>query len=374
MENEIKFCQNGNSIFVQKLNSNTTYDKLDPGIYTVNYSDMTGYYLTIDKPKFNVPEKIFGPIELRSDRVIATYNDRDKSTGILLSGNKGSGKTLLSEIICNKMIDLGKPIIVVNAAYKDQGFYDIIENIGDCVLLFDEFAKKYSNQRDDNQQEKLLSLMDGTGSCKRLMILTENNKSLISEFIISRPGRVYYHWEYDKLDKETIMEYCEHHGVEEDIAKQIIEISNTCIEFSYDMLASLMEEYKRFSLEPLVTVKDLNIEQFGLSENKFKLVSMVDTNEEKEIKFEERIISKTSYDFYVECEDNNPRVSSNESEDFINDPIKPVTESDDSWNEYFSRRDLVVSSESKIVYKNSDGFLAIFEPYKENSSWKQYLV
>jgi GTPase SAR1 family protein len=388
MTNQIKFCQSGNSIFVQKMNANTTYDKLAPGIYSVQLCPQRGYYLEIDKAGFKLPKKTFGPIDTRAERVITTYEDRNKSTGILLTGNKGSGKTLLSETICNNLIAKGKPILVINEPFNDQGFYDLIESTGDCVVLIDEFAKKYSSRSEENLQERLLSLLDGTSSGKRLVILVENNKRLISEFIISRPGRVYYHWEYSKLEDSVVSEYCEYNNVSKDIAKQIIEVSNTCQEFSYDILATLVEEYKRFAIEPLKAVDDLNIERFTSVQNQFILTKLVNTADSSELDFEELIQPKNEYDFVITFAGADGKTTNNKPSSIMSTIEVALKNSssetskelgwedgEENCSSYFNREDLVQQASNQLVYRNSEGYLAVFKPYVDTRTmgWKSYV-
>ena len=279
MTSQVKFHQSGSSIFVQKISSETTFDRLKPQVYSVNFNPLQGYSLNIDKPNFTLPSKIFGSSQKRAERVITTYEDRNKSTGVLLTGDKGSGKTLLTQLVCNKMIEKGVPVLIIEEQYYGQDFFGFLDNIGECVIVIDEFGKKYPcnvrSPNDSNPQNALLSLMDGTISTKRLMLLTENQKNNISDYIISRPGRVYYHWEYDKLEKCAIEEYCEHMEVPKNITLEAIDVANSCYEFSFDILVALIEEYKRYEIGPLESWNDINIDRFNVKRDKYALVDVV---------------------------------------------------------------------------------------------------
>lgn len=247
------FEYHGDRVRIVTTNPEQSKDTLIPAVYNVSYSEFLGYFMTFVKDKFEVPSVVFGNFNKRLDKVINTFNCRDTSTGVLLTGDKGSGKTMLTELISNKMIDSGIPVILVNEAFAGEEFNKFISDIGVCVIIFDEFAKVYNRE-----QESLLTLLDGTLSGKRLVFLTENNHFNVNEFFINRPGRIFYHFEYSKLDEDTISEYCDYYNVSE-VKQDIIDMSRLTTTFSMDILKALVDEYKRYKEPVSVIVKDLNI-------------------------------------------------------------------------------------------------------------------
>ena len=258
-----KFSTSGNRVFIMDYNEETLKDTLEPKIYKVCYDEMIGYYLNIMKSKFDTPETIFGNIETKVDKVISTYHSRATSTGVLATGIKGAGKTILIELIANKLIDQGIPVVMVDEPFSDGNFTMFIEQIGECVLLFDEVAKIYQNDNGDGRMSEnptLLKLLDGTNSSKRLVLLTENEAYNINEFILDRPGRVFYHFKYEKLSEDIIHDYCNYHNINNKIADDIISVSSYTNGFSFDTLKAIVEEYLRFpdeNIEDMIT--DLNI-------------------------------------------------------------------------------------------------------------------
>ena len=66
---------------------------------------------------------------------------------VLLAGEKGSGKTLLTKYISMEVAKQGIPTIVINQALHGERFNTFIQAIEQpCVILFDEFEKIYQPQ------------------------------------------------------------------------------------------------------------------------------------------------------------------------------------------------------------------------------------
>lgn len=295
-EMKTKFVKNGVDINIVKLASDCITDNLEPKIYTLNFHPMQGYWLTINKDRFNVPKHIFGNVQTRVDKIAYTYATRNTSTGVLLTGDKGAGKTLLTELISNTMIDKGLPVILINNAYSGSDFDNVISAIGECVLLFDEFGKTYggggSANNDDEgmavaggksntNQNGLLTLLDGTQSAKRLVLLTENEKSDINNFMLNRPGRMFYHFEYNKLAEDVITEYCKHHKVKKAPRKDLLEIVRKTGEFNFDMLKAIVEEQARFKNGIYDIIEDMNI-QYNKEPERLEVLKIINKKTGKE--------------------------------------------------------------------------------------------
>lgn len=263
---QTKFMINGSTINVFNMNEETALDYLPAKIYTLKYDDFSGFFLEITKDILELPEKIYGKTMERVNKCLQTYQERTASTGILLTGDKGTGKSLLMSLLANEAIDkLELPVILIKDAFNGTKFVSFIESLGECCLVFDEFGKMYvSDDRHtgDNEvpQKALLSLMDGVDKTKRLIIMTENHEFDINEFMLNRPSRVYYHFRYRKLDEESIVGYCNDHDVDKQITKEIVELSRRSAIFSFDMLQSIVEEHLRFNASIEDATTDLNID------------------------------------------------------------------------------------------------------------------
>lgn len=128
----------GNRIFLQPAVN--VVDTLPKGTYYVRYDKMTGYYLEMGID-FKLPNKIYGDLSI-VDRWLKSYHNNSRNTGVLLSGTKGSGKTLLGKKLA---IDSGLPIIIIDASYDDVDFLSFIlsSEFGDVCIFIDEFEKLY---------------------------------------------------------------------------------------------------------------------------------------------------------------------------------------------------------------------------------------
>jgi hypothetical protein len=71
--------------------------ELPPGTYTIGVTQEGFHFEQVDD--FCLPDKLYGDIDTKARRIIDTFVDRPSGTGVLLSGNKGSGKTMLAKHI-----------------------------------------------------------------------------------------------------------------------------------------------------------------------------------------------------------------------------------------------------------------------------------
>lgn len=249
------FVNAGSDVHIVKMNPSVSHTELKPKIYSVNYSDLQGFFLTEVKDRFDMPEKIYGNSVTRADKVIRSYSHRDTSMGVLMTGNKGSGKTLLTQVIANKMIDGGVPVVLVNAPYKGDGFNRFINDIGECVVMFDEFGKMF----DKDDQEYLLTFMDGSMSSKRLVLLTENDRFYINNFMLNRPGRILYHFEYDRVPQDVITEMCFDSEIPADVTEEIVRCLSTVPELNVDIVKAVLSEW-HIHKEPIADIiSDMNV-------------------------------------------------------------------------------------------------------------------
>jgi hypothetical protein len=199
---------------------------------------------------------MYGDTLRHTERILSTYWQRDKSTGVALVGEKGSGKTLLSKNISIELAKQGVPTIVINTPWHGDKFNTLIQSIEQpCIVLFDEFEKVY----DSEQQEQMLTLLDGIYSSKKLFVLTCNDKWRVDSHMQNRPGRIYYLLNFKGLDADFIREYCNDNLNNKTHIDKIVNISTIFSAFNFDMMKALVEEMNRYDETPEKSLEMLNV-------------------------------------------------------------------------------------------------------------------
>lgn len=249
------YFKSGNTVNVEPSDALDVLDHLPAGTYTVKENPQTKRLFLQTTDNMTLPKKVYGDPSARADRIIRTFNDRPKSTGILLSGDKGSGKTLLCKVLANRLVSGNMPVIIVDEPFHGPEFNSLIGNIKDpAMVFFDEFDKLY----DEEGQEALLTLLDGTVETKKLFVLT-TNKGHVDEHLINRPGRIYYRFSYRGLEESFVEEYADDVLKNLDHKKQLTRISNAFGSFTFDMLQALVEEMNRYDIDAMSAMEGLNV-------------------------------------------------------------------------------------------------------------------
>lgn len=238
-------------------NSIETFDRLPVGTYAVGYNQNEGCFL-IRRSNIAVTEKTYGVHNQKVQKVMNSFAAFERSLGVILSGDKGIGKSLFAKQLCENAVQTGIPVVIVDACLPGIGRF--IESIQqECVILFDEFDKTFRNTKDDNDQARLLSLFDGTAGGKKLYLVTCNELYGLNNYIVNRPGRFHYHFRFDYPAPEDIREYlsdklevCYHNQID-----SVVEFSRK-ISLNYDCLRAIAFELNNGS-KFSDAIADLNI-------------------------------------------------------------------------------------------------------------------
>lgn len=251
-------------VFPQE-NAESFSKKLPPGIYNLSYNPLIGFFLEKSPTLSEITGKVYGDVNKKAERVICTFKERlekNMNTGVLLSGKKGSGKTMLARRISKQLAEEGIATIIINSTVNEDNvaeftkFLNLIDT--QVVVLFDEFEKNFN----ETVQKHMLSVFDGISVNCKLFILTVNDLYSVSSYMINRPGRIYYKFDYSGLEQEFIEEYIEDNLINVDLkvetaAKIVNSFKNN---FTFDMLQSVVEEMNRYDINIYEAVKWLNVD------------------------------------------------------------------------------------------------------------------
>lgn len=240
--------------------------------YSVEFEDGmngVGFFLRrsnlFKKPNF----KLYGNSLDMVDTVMDTFKSSDKSVGIILSGAKGTGKTIFSKMLSIKANQVGLPTVLVNSNKK--GVSEFLSQIDQsCLVMFDEFEKKFQDSLqssgDSDNQNDLLSLFDGVLGGKNIYVITVNEIAELSPYLLNRPGRFMYAIRMAEPSLDDINQYLEDKLSKKVINRQeqIKQIVQFGLKFplSYDILDTLVLQLNAGRLFKKA-LPSLNLMDFG---------------------------------------------------------------------------------------------------------------
>jgi hypothetical protein len=212
--------------------------------------------------EMNLPKKVFTTKkdDLFIKRVLHSYNnDTKNTTGILLTGDKGSGKTVTAKVIAQKA---NLPIVVIHSETLLTELNDFFKSFDDPVcILFDEVDKNFATR-------DLLTFLDGIQkTAKKLVVMTANDNNRIDEFLKNRCSRIRYYRNYNIL--EDAKEYAEMIAKDRNLenVEEVVNFITTKIKFpSIDNICSFIDEIvftkeMQLTLDEVLYFMNINVDE-----------------------------------------------------------------------------------------------------------------
>lgn len=236
-----------------------TFASLPVATYGIGFSRMSGYSLHLMEPLAPGEEIVYGNHGSRVQRIVTGYSAMDRSLGVILSGDKGMGKSLMIRMLAKRMREEHDlPTVLVQ--HDTPRLAAFLDELGEAVIVFDEFEKVFPNDEDESQNQ-FLSLFDGLSTTKRLYVLSVNELQRVNDYMLNRPGRFHYHMRFAYPEPETVATYLRNQvpGVAEKQVNEIVDFSRK-YDINFDHLRAIAFEL-RLGESFTEVIGDLNIKR-----------------------------------------------------------------------------------------------------------------
>lgn len=242
MENNKKFLKVGDKIYIKAKTEGLDYDLENNTVYSINMDRYTDAIHLQKIDPLALPEKIYSTEQDENfiKKVLKCFKNYSGNTlGVMLTGLKGSGKSVEAKLIANRS---NLPIIVVDKyipARVLKNFLTSLEDMKVC-LLFDE-VDKFSDDYDD---DFLLQILDGMNTNgKKLVVFTANEENKINKYLKDRCSRIRYWRKFTELSQsmiEAVLKDRLNNKDEISALHDFISVFLKCV--SFDNVAAFVEE------------------------------------------------------------------------------------------------------------------------------------
>lgn len=262
----MKIIESNGEFNIYGGNSVSTYSELPAGFYEVCFHKQRGFWL-VEHPQMQIKEgKVYGNHVEKVDKVLKSFAMFNRNLGIMLSGDKGMGKSLFARMLGRESVNRGIPVIVVN--FYAPGIMSFIDSIQqEALILFDEFDKTFEEKDDYNPQYEVLNILDGLSIGKKLFTFICNDLESINDCMLNRPGRIHYHFRFSYPNESEVTEYLKDklNPKYYDQIEKVVKF--TCMtKVNYDCLRAIAFELNNgYGFEE--SINDLNILRLNGSNN-----------------------------------------------------------------------------------------------------------
>ena len=239
-----------NNIFREVEGDFSTIDKVPVGIYNIGLT-MQGWHLEKYADKFTFDYKMYGLQTEFCEHVLKTYKNTTGNFGIMLTGTKGTGKTVTAKTLAN---DFELPVIIIkDMGDSNQSMIEFLSGFNfDCVLFFDEFEKNFSDK-----DSTILQIMDGVYNIgyRKIFLLTTNELT-VNENLIGRPSRIRYVRKFGNLELKTVEEYLDDALEVPEARQELIDFIDTLTISTIDILKTIVNEVNIHGMAGLMRAKE----------------------------------------------------------------------------------------------------------------------
>jgi hypothetical protein len=252
---------NGKYFFFNALTIEQTLENKN---YLFNFDENGNCWLE-DIEEFKFPDKVYDVSDELRNLIKTSYDANKKNLGVLLTGNKGQGKSLTAKLICT---DLNQPVIIINKQIPTEvNFTTFLNNIKqDHTLFVDEFEKLFDTKKTGNTtdgyhtQESFLSFMDGVTSNEHKVLFLMTTNESVNEFFINRPSRIKFLQEYAELPEDLFNMIVDDKLANPEFKKDLEE-NVSLVNLNIDLLISIIDDINLFG-KPFSTFKSMYNYQF----------------------------------------------------------------------------------------------------------------
>ena len=215
------------------------YDLIPGKVYDLSWDRWNDESILKENGELNLPAKIYSTTKdnMFKKRVISYFNNAFTSTtGVMLAGTKGTGKTVMAKILAK---DCNLPIIVVDPEYPASRLTKYFKTFETPVcILFDEVDKSF-------RTDLMLDFLDGLQkTTKKLVVMTCNDLNKVSEYLQDRCSRIRYLRKYTPEDNLAFLDIL----IKDMGIKDVETVATYCKEniklLSMDNIVSFLNEVK----------------------------------------------------------------------------------------------------------------------------------
>lgn len=257
------YIETGNQIRVYD-SAVVSHKALPLGTYKVHFSNKEGFSLMRVDDLVVGTARVYGSRDRKVDKIFSSYRRTERSLGVMLTGDKGQGKSLFLRMVAARAKDEKLPVILVTE--DADGIAEFLDTLDECIIVFDEFEKVFpgggprSHVEGSSRQNQFLSLFDGISAVKRIYCLTVNEISDVSAYLVNRPGRFHYHLRFDYPTPEEVRAYLNDQAPNaSDEEVENAALFSRRVQLNYDHLRAIAFELNDANALFAEIVEDLNI-------------------------------------------------------------------------------------------------------------------